>query len=98
MARRAWEQALVAVLVALIGVIVALVLRAAYAVARPTVETITGELCRTGDARHPCVRAGNRELRVSFRRWKRLAPSYPGEFRFYCGPGLMLLSVEPANG
>lgn len=61
----------------------------------PHVETVIGPLRRGHDAWHPSIWAGNTELRISYRRWKRLKESYPGLYRFYVAPSLILLSVEP---
>jgi hypothetical protein len=77
--------------------IVLLYLRAAYQVLFPRITVITGSLRRGQDARHPSIFAGNTELRVSFRRWKRLKESYPGTYQFYVAPALILLSLEPWN-
>ncbi len=93
--QRMWEWALFGLLCALILVIAILLIRAALlTVARPAVHTITGTLHRSGDANHPSILAGDTSLRVSFRRWKRLAASYPGQYRFYVDPEHSLLSVE----
>ncbi len=79
----------------LLAGIVLLYLRAAYQVLFPRVSVIFGPLRRGQDARHPSIFAGDTELRVSFRRWKRLKASYPGMYRFYVAPALILLSLEP---
>jgi hypothetical protein len=81
----------------LLAGIVLLYVRAAYQVFSPRVTVITGPLRRGQDARHPSIFAGDTELRVSFRRWKRLKASYPGTYRFYVAPDLILLSLEPWN-
>jgi hypothetical protein len=81
----------------LLAGIVLLYLRATYQVLSPRVTVITGSLRRGQDARHPSIFAGDAELRVSFRRWKRLRASYPGTYRFYVAPDLILLSLEPWN-
>jgi hypothetical protein len=95
---RAWQWVLFGVLCALIAWIAALLARAAYLIlAHPTIHTVMGGLRRAGDANHPRILAGDTELRVSFRRWKRLAEAYPGHYRFYVGPDQSLLSVEPLS-
>jgi hypothetical protein len=77
--------------------IVLLYLRAAYQVLFPHIAVITGPLRRGQDAHHPSIFAGATELRVSYRRWKRLKGLYPGLYRFYVAPDLILLSLEPWN-
>jgi hypothetical protein len=77
--------------------IVLLYLRAAYQVMFPRITVITGSLRRGSDARHPTIFAADTALRISFRRWKRLKASYPGTYRFYVAPDLILLSLEPWN-
>jgi hypothetical protein len=81
----------------LLAGIVLFYLRAAYQVLFPRIAVITGPLRRGQDAYHPSIFAGDTELRVSFRRWKRLKASYPGTYRFYVAPDLILLSLEPWN-
>lgn len=92
---KTWQIAGFVLLCLLVGGIIILLFRAAYQIGFPQVETITGTLRRGDDAWHPTIFAGDVELRVSFRRWKRLKESYPGQYRFYVAPSLILLSVEP---
>ena len=87
----------IVLLVLLFGVIVALYARAAYQILFPHIAVIIGPLRRGQDAYHPSIFAGDTELRVSFRRWKRLKELYPGVYRFYVGPTLILLSLEPCH-
>jgi hypothetical protein len=90
-----WQIAGFVLLGLLIMGIIGLWLRAAYLVMFPHVEMITGTLSRGSDDWHPSIFAGTVELRISFRRWKRLKESYPGLYRFYVSPTGVLLSVEP---
>jgi hypothetical protein len=87
----------IALLILLGGVIAALYARAAYQVLFPRIAVLIGPLRRGQDAYHPSIFAGDTELRISFRRWKRLTGRYPGTYRFYVGPTLILLSLEPCH-
>lgn len=80
-----------------VGMILLIVRAIFRTVIRPQIHPITGTLHRSGDVQHPLILAGNTHLRVSFRRWKRLADTYPGHFTFYVGPGNTLLSLEPSQ-
>ncbi|MBN1564579.1 MAG: hypothetical protein JXA10_12110 [Anaerolineae bacterium] len=94
----AWEWALFGLLCVSIAVIMGLWIKAMYQIiAHPTIHTLIGPLRRAGDANHPLILAGDVQLRVSFRRWKRLADAYPGQYRFYIGPEQALLSIEPLH-
>jgi hypothetical protein len=95
--RRTWQIAGFVTLCLLIAGMAGLLVRAAYKIMFPRVETITGTLRRGTDAWHPSIFAGETELRVSFRRWKRLQEVYPGTYRFYVAPSRILLSVEPED-
>ncbi len=96
--RRPTEWGLFGLYCLLIAGMTLLIARAIFrTMLRPQICTITGPLHRCGDARHPLILAGNTHLRVSFRRWKRLADTYPGHFTFYVGPGDTLLSLEPSQ-
>ncbi|MBN2306013.1 MAG: hypothetical protein JXQ72_16140 [Anaerolineae bacterium] len=73
---------------------------AAARIARPVVRTITGPLTRAGSANRPVVRVGDLDLRISYRRWKRLPPvladlSPTGRYRVYYCAESTLLSLEP---
>ena len=93
-----WGWALFGLLCALIMLLAGLWVRAVtLIIVRPTIRTVIGELRRAGDANQPFILAGDTHLRVSFRRWKRLAEAYPGQYRFYIGPEHTLLSVEPLH-
>jgi hypothetical protein len=93
--RQPWEIALLALTSGLLAVLCGLLLFAAYRVFRPTVQTATGPLQRSGNARDPHVSIGDRTLRISFRRWKRLPPALPGQYRVYYARGTYnLLSLE----
>ncbi|MBN1202469.1 MAG: hypothetical protein JXJ20_11480 [Anaerolineae bacterium] len=89
------EVVLLAVIVGLLVLLTVFMFFAACRVFRPAVETVTGSLARCGKETCPCVCVGDRELTISFRRWKRLKPTYPGQFRAYYCFGNMLLSIEP---
>lgn len=71
---------------------------AAYRVFSPTVQSREGKLIRSGSARQPAVLIADRPLRISYRRWKRLPPSFPGAYRVYYARSVdTLLSVEPKS-
>jgi hypothetical protein len=61
----------------------------------PRVRHVSGVVQRSGDADRPRILAKDVELRLSFRRWKRLPPALPGTYRVFYGPGPNLLSLEP---
>jgi hypothetical protein len=95
---RAWQQALFAALIVLLLDATALILRAAVKVCFPTVRSATGPLSRAGSANQPCIRTGALELRISYRRWRRLPPTLPGTYRVYYANAVnTLLSLEPRS-
>lgn len=92
---RPWEWIMLAVTILLVAALAIGWGIAAIRVVRPAVHTITGSLSRAGSDMQPRVQVGQVALRMSFRRWKRLPPSFPGKYRVYYGPEMTLLSLEP---
>jgi len=97
-AQRPWQRIVLSALWVSLALFAALVVVSAWRVFSPDVKSATGPIQRGGTPRKPRVRVGAVELRISFRRWKRLAPSYPGRFTvYYAGFVGDLLSLEPAT-
>ncbi|HEX3050095.1 MAG TPA: hypothetical protein VHP83_05525 [Aggregatilineaceae bacterium] len=90
-----WEKIAFGVVWLLMGVSTGLMIFAAVQVACPSVRSVTGSLERAGTLKDPRVRIGTHEMRISRRRWKHLAASYPGTYRaYYVRFAGNLLSVE----
>ncbi len=90
-----WEKLAVGAVWLLMGVSTGLMIFAAVQVAYPSVRSVTGSLEQAGTLKDPRVRIGTREMRISRRRWKHLAASYPGTYRaYYVRFAGNLLSVE----
>lgn len=92
---RRWEWAAFVGMCAVLVGLAAYLAFAAVRIARPVVRTATGPLVRAGSANRPRVRVGSLDLRVPFRRWKRLPLILPGRYRAYYARGVYnLLSIE----
>lgn len=88
-----WQIAAFAAVCLLLLTISGYLLFATYRVFSPSVQRIDGKLSKTGSAQ---VLIGERMLRISYRRWKRLPASFPGEYRvYYARTVYNLLSIEP---
>jgi hypothetical protein len=95
--QRPWQRAILVALWVGLGVFAVLVIVSAWRVFSPRVKSATGSIRRGGTPRKPRVEVGGVELRLSFRRWKRLPPSFPGRYTvYYAGFVGDLLSLEPA--
>lgn len=96
--QRPWQRTMLGVLWMSLALFAVLVIVSALRVFSPQVKRITGTLQRGGTPRKPRVRVGNVELRISYRRWKRLERTYPGSFTvYYAGFVGDLLSLEAAT-
>lgn len=95
-ARSGPQQAAFGALIVLIAAIIVLVLRAAGEVLFPRVRCVCGPLSPAGSARQPLLRAGDRLLAISYRRWRRLGVFGDRPYRAYYA-GRTLLSVEPGD-
>lgn len=89
------DRALIAGIAVLQAICTTFLVVNAYRVLRPTVRIVSGPLRRGADAWHPAVTIGGETVRISYRRWRRLHPAYPGTYRAYLDPAGRLLSMEP---
>lgn len=96
-AHTARDRVLAGLLAGLLLVIVALLVVSVRRVWFPAVYTATGSLRRGDDPWHPAVHVGDTTLRISTRRWRRLASTYPGIYCAYHDPLGRLLSIEPVE-
>jgi len=84
------------VLLLLVAALGVLVLRAAGEVLYPRVRCVCGPLAPAGSPRQPLLRAGDRLLAISYKRWRRLGIFGDQPYRTYYA-GRTLLSVEPGD-
>lgn len=92
---RPWQRAAFVILCAFVALLGLDLLSAAYRCLFPRVHAVAGPLVRAGNLNKPCIRVGSRDLAVNARRWKRLPPDLPGQYRAYWTTGRLLLSLEP---
>lgn len=94
---RPWQRAILGFLWASLALFAVLVIVATWRVLSPSVKSVTGPIQRGGTPRKPRIQVGDLELRISFKRWKRLETAYPGCFTVYYASFVGdLLSLEPA--
>ncbi len=93
-----WQYAVFAAICLLLLILSGYLFFATYRVFSPTVQISEGKLIRAGSARQPAILIADRTLRISYRRWKRLPPSFPGTYRvYYARAVLNVLSIEPLS-
>ncbi|MBN1680442.1 MAG: hypothetical protein JW966_09115 [Anaerolineae bacterium] len=91
-----WQRTLYGVLWALIALFALAVIGGTLLVVHPVVRHVTTTIKRSPSAARPCLIAGKLELRISGAAWRRMPPSYSGQFRvYYARFAGWLLSLEP---